>query len=141
MKRSALAALLALFVALPLVARAEDDSNLEALKKAAAAGNVAAQYEVGVLYEFGYRMPNNLVPALAWYMLAADNGDERAARRRDAVQAQLKPAEIEEARKLRAELLASPAKSDAPPTSEPAPAAGAAPPAAADAPPPEPTKP
>jgi TPR repeat protein len=117
-----LAALLAIA---PLAQAVEDEGSLESLRKEAAAGNVAAQYEMGVLYEFGYQMPDNLPHALAWYMVAAENGDERAAQRRDLVQGQMSPAQMEEARRLRAELGTARApvtEAPAPAPSEPAPA-------------------
>jgi TPR repeat protein len=122
MKRSPFIALLLLALTAAFGARAEENGNLESLKRAATAGDVAAQYEVGVLYEFGFNMDNNLVPALAWYMVAADNGDDRAAKRRDLLSAQLNPAQVDEARKLKAELLAA-----APAEARPQPPALAAP--------------
>lgn len=117
--------LAALLVLAPLALAVEDEGNLESLRKEATAGNVAAQYEMGVLYEFGFHMPDNLAHAHAWYTVAADNGDERAARRRDVVQGQMSPAQLEEARRLRAELgtpRAPAPAAPAPAPSEPAPA-------------------
>ncbi len=132
-------------------ARAEENGNLEALRQAATAGDTAAQYELGVLYEFGYHMPANLVPAYVWYTAAAEGGDVRATDRREVVRSQLKPAEIEEAERMKGQLLAAtPAMPSAaapePAPSEPAPPAAAAPvetPAAvpATAPAAEPAKP
>lgn len=103
MKRHLLAAFLLCLASSPLLA-AEDSEQLKSLKRAAEAGDVSAQYEIGVLYEFGYRMKTHLIPALAWYMVAADNGDARAIKRRDALMAQLKPEQVEEARRIRAGL-------------------------------------
>lgn len=116
MKRLPLAVLLSALLAAPLAARAEDGPDLEALKRQAAGGDIAAQYEMGVLYEFGFRMEGNLIPALAWYMIAADGGNERAVKRRNELQGKLSAAQVEEARKLRAGLLsAAPAAAEAAP--------------------------
>lgn len=101
MKRHLFAALLLFLASSPLLA-AEDSEQLKSLKRAAEAGDVGAQYEIGVLYEFGYRMKTHLIPALAWYMVAADNGDARAIKRRDALMSQLKPDQVEEAKRIRA---------------------------------------
>jgi TPR repeat protein len=115
-----------LFVIAPLAQAVEDEGNLESLRKQAEAGSAAAQFEMGVLYEFGYQMQDNLAYALAWYMVAADNGDERAVTRRDLLQGQMKPADVEQARRLKGELgtrkPAAEAPAPAPATSEPAPA-------------------
>lgn len=106
-------------------ARAADEPALEALRAAAAQGDVAAQYEMGVLYEFGFNMPDNLPSALAWYMAAADQGDGRAIKRRDLLQGQLSAAQVEDARRRRAEFAAvaparraAPAEPAAPPAAE-----------------------
>jgi TPR repeat protein len=101
-------------------ARAVDESNLEALRAEAARGDAASQYEMGVLYEFGFNLPDNLPPALAWYMAAAEQGNERAIKRRDLLQGQLSSAQIDEARRLRAELAAAPPRPASPPAAEPA---------------------
>jgi TPR repeat protein len=113
--------------------QAADDAELAALRAAAAQGDAAAQYELGVLYEFGFNMPNNMAPALAWYMAAADQGNAQALKRRDLVQGQLPAAAVEEAQRLRAEIAsAAPTRPVAP-----APAAAeppATPPPASDTP-------
>jgi localization factor PodJL len=120
MKRLPLVVLLSALLAAPLAARAEENANLETLRRQAAGGDSAAQYEMGVLYEFGFRMEGNLVPALAWYMIAADGGNERAGKRRDELQGRLSAAQVEQARKLRAGLLAAaPAPAQAAPAQEP----------------------
>jgi TPR repeat protein len=126
MNKTLLAVAIGLLVA--GTARAADESALEALRSAAAQGDVAAQYEMGVLYEFGFNMPDNLPSALAWYMAAADQGDGRAIKRRDLLQGQLSAAQVEDARRRRAEFAtAAPVPRAAPPA---APAEPAAPPAA-----------
>lgn len=118
MKRHLLAAFLLFLASSPLLA-AEDSEQLKSLKRAAEAGDVSAQYEIGVLYEFGYRMKTHLIPALAWYMAAADNGDARAIKRRDALMSQLTSEQVEEAKRLRAGFGAAKPAADKP-AAEPA---------------------
>jgi len=82
----------------------DEPPALTALRQSAEQGNRDAQLELGILYEFGYRMPDNLVPALAWYLRAAEQGNEQAAKRRDALMGSMKSGDVEEARKLAAEI-------------------------------------
>jgi TPR repeat protein len=70
------------------------------LRRAAESGDVEAQLELGVLYEYGYGLPKNEVPALAWYTLAAERGHSKAAARRDSLRGRLQPAEVEQAAAL-----------------------------------------
>lgn len=116
MNKTLLAVAIGLLLAAP--ARATDEAALEALRSAAARGDVDAQYEMGVLYEFGFNMPDNLPSALAWYMAAAEQGDARAIKRRDLLQAQLSAAQVEDARRRRA-AIAAPARPATPPPAAP----------------------
>ncbi len=120
MKRHLLAALLMFLASSPLLA-AEDPEQLKSLKQAAESGDVGAQYEVGVLYEFGFRMKTHLIPALAWYMVAADNGDARAIKRRDHLMSQLTPEQVEEAKRYRAGLSVKKPAAAKPAEDQPAP--------------------
>jgi len=70
----------------------DEPPALTALRQSAEQGNRDAQLELGILYEFGYRMPDNLV------------GNEQAAKRRDALMGSMKSGDVEEARKLAAEI-------------------------------------
>jgi hypothetical protein len=90
------------------VAFAADDEppGLAALRAQAESGSAEAQLDLGILYEFGFRLRDHMVPALAWYMRAADSGNADAAKRRDALAARLKPNEVEEAKRMAAELAA-----------------------------------
>lgn len=110
----------------------DDPAGLEQLRQAAEAGKIDAQLELGILYEYGFRKPDHLVPALSWYLRAAESGDADAARRRDALMAKLKPAEVEEAKRLaqagptaaatpKAEPEAAPAPAETPPAAAPTP--------------------
>jgi TPR repeat protein len=75
----------------------EDSASLTALRVAAEKGQADAQYELGILYEFGYRFPDHLLSAYAWYSRAADQGNPAAAQRRDLLKAQLNPRDLERA--------------------------------------------
>lgn len=129
MKKVLLALLIGHFVVGAVQAAAVDEARLESLRAEAARGDTAAQYEMGVLYEFGFNMPDNLSHALAWYMVAAEQGNERAAKRRDLLQSQLTGAQVDEARRLRAQIATvTPARREpAASESAPAPAPAAAP--------------
>lgn len=147
MKRHLLAVLLLFLASSPLPA-AEDSEQLKTLKQAAESGDVSSQYELGVLYEFGFRMKTHLIPALAWYMVAADNGDARAIKRRDQLMSQLTPEQVEEAKRLRAGFGAKKPATDKPaatpaedkPAAEPAKPAEVAPMPAAEPPPAKPAE-
>jgi len=69
--------------------------ELVTLKQAAEAGDSESQYELGILYEHGTGVSDHLVQAYCWYVRAAAQGNERAARQRDALMKQLSPADIE----------------------------------------------
>lgn len=107
-----------LIAALPALADEPTGPSLDALKQAAEQGNVDAQYELGILYEFGFNFPDHKATALAWYSRAAEKGNPLAEKRRDLLKSQLSAADIE-----RAQSLAKPepeAKSaSAPPAEEP----------------------
>jgi TPR repeat protein len=106
MKNLLFALLLATF---PVLA-AESTASLETLRQAAVQGNVDAEYEIGILYEFGYNFPDHKAAAYAWYNRAAERGNALAAKRRDVLKSQLSAAEIERSQAL----LKSPAPSPAP---------------------------
>lgn len=78
-------------------ALAAEDPALASLRVAAERGEADAQYELAILYEFGFDLPDHRVAALAWYLRAADQGNVAAARRRDLLMGQLSTAEVERA--------------------------------------------
>lgn len=86
---------------LPLAAHAD----LDEIHRAAARGDIDAQLELGILYEFGFNMANNEVQALAWYMAAADGGNTRAAERRDILIGRLSSDQRAAAERRRAEIV------------------------------------
>lgn len=89
-----------LLLVLPALAAEPETDGLEALRTAAGQGQVDAQYELGILYEFGYDFPDHKVAAYAWYSRAAAQGNPVAAKRRDLLQAELGPAELARAQAL-----------------------------------------
>ena len=90
---------------------------------AARAGDPEAQLEMGILYEYGFFMSENKAPALAWYSLAAEQGNVKAVKLRDKLQAGMSPAEIQQAEVLKPTLSTAPAPQAAPqPVPESAPA-------------------
>jgi TPR repeat protein len=109
-------AFLILCLMAPVTAGAQDLASLEQMRQAAEQGNADAQLEMGILYEFGYNMPKNDVNALAWYMHAADQGNELAVKRRDLLKSRMSPEEIDAAQKLYSEVVAGKTqKPEAPP--------------------------
>lgn len=81
----------ALLLVLPAFGAEPDTAGLEALRSAAAQGQADAQYELAVLYEFGYDFPDHKVAAYAWYHRAAAQGNAAAAKRRELLSAELGP--------------------------------------------------
>lgn len=88
------------FVTLPVLAADAGTAGLEALRQAAEKGNVDAEYELGILYEFGYNFPEHKSTAYAWYTRAAASGNPLAAKRRDVLKSQLSAAEIDRSQTL-----------------------------------------
>lgn len=79
---------------------AADWQGPDDILEAAAKGNPEAQLEMGILYQFGFHMPENKMPALAWYLAAAEQGSQVAAQKSDILQRDMLPTEVEEARQL-----------------------------------------
>jgi TPR repeat protein len=100
-------ALMALLLAGP-PAWGQDSAGPQDVKAAAEAGNAEAQLEMGILYEFGFNMEGNEVPALAWYMLAAKQGNQKAVQRRDILMSRMTQPQIEQAQQQSAQLLRTP---------------------------------
>lgn len=96
--RSLLAAIV--LASAPAFGAEEDSASLAALRAAAEQGRVDAQYELGILYEFGYNFPDHNAAAYAWYSRAADQGSAAAAKRRDLLRNQLSAAELERAQAM-----------------------------------------
>lgn len=99
-----------------------ESAGLEALRQAALQGSADAQYELGILYEFGYRFADHKAAAYAWYSRAAEQGNALAGKRRDALKPHLGPADIGRGEALIASQTAPTVPT--PLSSAPAPAAG-----------------
>lgn len=99
--------LFVVLAALSFSAHASQWNGPDEVLAAAKAGNVEAQLEMGILYEYGFFMKDNRPPALAWYMLAAENGNEKAAKLADKLRAKMTPAEIQQAETQKGELHAT----------------------------------
>lgn len=72
-------------------------ADLDALRQSAEHGDADAQYELGILYEFGFRFPDHKTAAYVWYYRAAAQGHSEATRRRDGLKDRLSSAEWERA--------------------------------------------
>jgi TPR repeat protein len=69
-------------------------------RKAADQGNALAQNNLGILYARGQGVAQDYVSAYVWLTLAAAQGDRDAAKRKDVIAQQMKPAQIAEAQEL-----------------------------------------
>ena len=141
MRAIPLTALLLMGLLLPLASHAgPDEIRNDALK-----GDRAAQYEMGILYEFGFHLADHETEALAWYTVAAERGSGPAARRRDLLSARLSTAQRAMAEVRRREIItgmpAAPAVEPAAPATEAAPPPVSAPPAGSAPPPKTPAPP
>ena len=108
-------------------------AGLEDIRAAAERGDAKRQFELGELYEFGFGMQQNRVPALAWYIVAADAGHTVAAQRRDYLRQQLTQDQVAAAEREAASLKTAIAARRDKPAAEPA-AAPTPPPDASSAP-------
>ena len=90
-------------------------ADLEALRAAAQAGDGNAQLELGQLYEFGFGLKENAVPAMAWYLAASRAGNARAAERAAVLKPKLTAAQQQEAERLSHEWASATAGAASPP--------------------------
>lgn len=101
MKINRLISMLALSLLLPVTGYA----GLEDIRHDAEKGRTTAQYELGILYEFGFKLPDHETEALAWYSIAAERGNAPAAQRRDLLKARLSAPQVEQAEARSKQLL------------------------------------
>ena len=73
---------------------------------AADQGNAGAQNNLGVMYDKGQGVPQDYVQAHKWYNLGAAAGDKDAGKNRNIVAGKMTPAQIAEAQKLAAPVVA-----------------------------------
>lgn len=92
--------LITIICLLVLPVKAAEWSGPDDVLDAASKGNPEAQLEMGILYQFGFHMPGNKVPALAWYLASAEQGNQAAAQKSSVLEQEMLPAEVEEARAL-----------------------------------------
>jgi hypothetical protein len=72
-------------------------ADLDDIRRAAEAGDTAAQLELGVLFQYGFNYKDNEIPALTWYMLSANQGNAKAVKLRDALKAKMNEKDVQEA--------------------------------------------
>jgi hypothetical protein len=72
-------------------------ADLDDIRRAAEAGDTAAQLELGVLFQYGFNYKDNEIPALTWYMLSANQGNAKAVKLRDALKAKMTEKDVQEA--------------------------------------------
>src|SRR5262249_19761961 len=65
--------------------------------RAAEQGDVVAFAKLGLLYAEAQGVPQDFIQAHMWFLLAAANGDENSAERRDLLAREMTPAQITEA--------------------------------------------
>lgn len=91
-------AVLILAILLPFNVHAAMPDAPDDVLRGANTGDAESQVEMGILYEYGFRLKDSKIIALAWYLRAAEQGNARAARYRDRVMKKLSPAQIARAR-------------------------------------------
>lgn len=118
-----------MLLAIAVIASAPVFADLETIRQAALRGDVQKQVELAALYQYGFGLQKNRIPALAWYMIAADRGDPVAIQRRDALKAAMAPAAVEAAMREHAALRQQMTALSASPSPNPVPPAPETPPA------------
>ncbi len=69
-------------------------------RKAANQGDFAAQYNLGMMYEKGLGVPQNLVLSYQWYAVSANRENEMAITALEQLKTQLSPEKIKEGERL-----------------------------------------
>ena len=103
--------ILALSVSAPVTAGPLEDADaaikrrdyttaLRLIRPLAEQGDASAQYNLGVFYDNGLGVPQDLVRAYMWFTLSAAQGKEGAAVFRDLIARRMTPAQIAEAQKF-----------------------------------------
>ena len=78
--------------------------NLSALKELAESGDTAAQYNLGVMYDNGQGVPQDVAEAYVWFSVAAAGGFADAVNNRDVVAGKLTPEQLSQGQKRATEL-------------------------------------
>ena len=114
LKHTLAAIILVLRFATPVVAGPLEDADaaikrrdyaaaVRLIRPLAEQGNANAQYNLGVFYDNGLRVPQDTVRAYMWFNLSAAQGREGAAAFRDLIARRMNAAQIAEAQKLAGE--------------------------------------
>ena len=109
-----LVVLITVLLGVSVAAPAAEWRGPQEVLRAAKAGDADAQLEMGILYEYGFFMPDHRPPALAWYILSAQQGNAKAARHRDRLQQKMNPSEISRAQELLPTLVSAQTRRQAP---------------------------
>ena len=80
---------------------------LQELRPLAEQGNAEAQAWLGVMYQHGYGVPQDLVLAHMWYNLAATKGFETYANNRDRIAKYMTPQDISKAQAMAKECMSN----------------------------------
>jgi TPR repeat protein len=102
MKKSLLILIVSLFFTSAAWAQQSQPTDV---RDAAQHGDQEAQLEMGILYEYGFFMPGHTIPALAWYMLSAEQGNQKAIKRRDLLLSRMSQSEIDQAQSQSSQLV------------------------------------
>jgi len=111
LKHAIAAIILALSVSAPVTAGPLEDADaaikrrdyttaLRLIRPLAEQGDASAQYNLGVFYDNGLGVPQDLVRAYMWFTLSAAQGKDGAAVFRDLIARRMTPTQITEAQKL-----------------------------------------
>jgi len=111
LKRAIAAIILVLSIAMPVTAGPLEDADaaikrrdyataLRLIRPLAEQGDAGAQYNLGVFYDNGLSVRQDLVRAYMWFTLSAKQGKDGAAIFRDLIARRMTTAQIAEAQKL-----------------------------------------
>ena len=111
LKHAIAAIILALSVSAPVTAGPLEDADaaikrrdyttaLRLIRPLAEQGDASAQYNLGVFYDNGLGVPQDLVRAYMWFTLSAAQGKDGAAVFRDLIARRMTPTQITEAQKF-----------------------------------------
>ena len=80
--------------------RGDYTTALRLWRSLAQQGNASAQYNLGLMYEKGYGLPQDDILAHMWFSIAAAKGNKTAVKERDFLAMRMTPAQVAEAEKL-----------------------------------------
>ena len=83
----------------------DDTEAANWFRRAAEQGSANAQFQLGLAYFLGKGVPEDIVQSYKWFNLAAARGDDKAAKYREKIRAEMTPTQIEEAERLSREFV------------------------------------